>query len=361
MGEPVGLGNFEALILGSMSSGVVAIDAEGAVRVLNAGACQVLGWSGGPPEAALGRDCRQVLAAQPGVARLLLEALERKSPISRGELALEGGAGTIGLTLAPVCDPDGAVCGAGMIFRDLAPIERQDERERLRERLAALGQMAAGLAHEIRNPLAAMEVTAGLLQRRLPEGSEERELLDDLRGELRVVSRTVTRSLEFVRPAAPEPRPVDAVRLLEEALETARARIPFAGTVERAWQDEVPPLEADVEQLRTALTDLIVNAFQAMGGAGRLALSVHAEPRDAGDGDADVVLGVADDGPGVPEGLREKIFYPFFTTKDDGSGVGLANAQKVVASHGGRLELRGRTGPGCEFQVRLPAAGGAHS
>jgi len=347
------------MLLGSMSSGVVAIDRDGAVRVLNAGAQQVLGCSAGAPQAALGHDCREVLAAQPGVARLLLGALERKHPISRGELALSGGVANIGLTLAPVRDAHGRVCGSCMIFRDLAPIERQDERVRLRARLEALGEMAAGLAHAIRNPLAGMEVSAGLLHRRLAPGSEERELLDELLGEMRAVSRSVSQSLEFVRPASPELGRVDPVGLLEEAWHVARARVAFDGAVERAWQDDLPPLEADAEQLRTALTDLVVNALQALDGRGRLTLSVHAEAGGSGDGPPDVILGVADDGPGVPAGLREKIFHPFFTTKEDGSGVGLANAQKVVASHGGRLELTSAPGGGCRFQVRLPSAGGA--
>lgn len=346
--------SFEAWLLGSMSSGVVGIDTEGAVSVLNLGAQQVLGCPAGPPEAALGRDCRQVLAAQPGVVRLLLEALERKSPVSRAELSLEGGGGTIGLTLGPVRDASGRLRGAGMIFRDLAPIERHDEQARLRERLAALGQMAAGLAHAIRNPLAGMEVSAGLLRRQLPEASDERALLDELVGEMRAVSRTVSQSLEYVRPTAPEMRRVDPVRLLEEALDVARARVPFAGVVERAWEAHLPPLEADAEQLRTALADLMGNALEAMADrpGARLSLAVRTAPP------ADLVFSIGDDGPGVPPELREKIFYPFFTTKDDGSGVGLANAQKVVASHGGRLELESPAGAGCVFQVRLPSAEG---
>jgi signal transduction histidine kinase len=347
--------NFEAMILGSMSSGVVAIDCQGAIRVLNAAAQQVLGCPRGAAAAALGRDCREVLERQPRVARLLLGALERESPISRGELSLEGEGATIGLTLGPVRGEQGRVCGAGMIFRDLAPIERQDERARLRDRLAALGEMAAGLAHAIRNPLAGMEVNAGLLRRRLAPDSDERELLDELLSELRAVSRSVTQSLEFVRPATPELARVDPVLLLEEACRTARARVAFAGVVECAWPAELPVLEADAEQLRSALTDLVVNALQALAGHGRLRLSVRSEPAAGSVGPPDVVLAIADDGPGVPDALREKVFHPFFTTREEGSGVGLANARKVVLSHGGQLDLTSVPGGGSCFAVRLPS------
>ena len=112
----------------------------------------------------------------------------------------------------------------------------------------------------------------------------------------------------------------------------------------------VPPVEADAGQLRTALSDLIVNALEAMaeGGGTRLALAVQLR-------EPDVWISVTDDGPGVAPELREKIFYPFFTTKERGAGVGLASAQKVVASHGGHIELDARRGRGCAFHVRLPA------
>lgn len=377
MGEEPGSERFDSWILGSLGSGVVGIDGEGRIASLNAGAQRILGCPEGDRRRALGRDCREVLAPHPAVSRLLLETLERKSPVSRAELEL-GGPGrpcTIGFTLSPVSDAGGRLRGAAMLFRDLTPIERSDEQERLQERLAALGQMAAGLAHEIRNPLAGMEVVAGLLRRRLAGRSEETELVDELLGELRAVAATVSASLEFVRPEAPVPVRVDAVRLLEEALGLALARVPFPGRVERSWQEDLPPLRADEDQLRTALVNLLVNALQAMAAmpAGRLRVAVgtrDADPggralrvdRDGGSrtperGDRELVISVADDGPGVPPELRDKIFYPFFTTREDGSGVGLAMAQKLVASHGGTLELESPPEGGSVFLVRLPEGG----
>jgi nitrogen-specific signal transduction histidine kinase len=215
---------FGSWILGSMSSGVVAIDTRRTVVMMNDGAQRILGCPEGDVASAVGVDCSEVLAAQPAVAQLLIEALDARTPLSRAELVLEavgdGGESTIGFTLSPVRDERSRVCGAAMIFRDLTPFERMDEQLRLRERLTALGQMAADLAHEIRNPLAGMEVIAGLLKRRLNDRLEERTLVDEIIKELRSVADTVTASLEFVRPIALERGPVDPVALVESAIPT---------------------------------------------------------------------------------------------------------------------------------------------
>jgi len=372
---------FEEWILGSLTSGIVAIDAGGRLVTFNTGAQRVLGCEAAGA-AALGRDCREVLRAQPSVVRLLLDALDGRSPLSRAELVLEGGTGglasTIGFTLAPVRDGAGGIRGAAMLFRDLTPLERGDEQERLRERLAALGQMAAGMAHEIRNPLASMEVLAGLLKRRLEQRPEELALLAQLTGELHAVADSVTASLEFVRPLSLARCAVDPRELVEEALRTASQRAPIACVIERRYAPDLPRLHADPELLRSVVTNLIVNALEAMSDLerpARLELCVADRLRDpaarpvrvGADGRAsarslrplrEIVISVADSGPGVPEELREKIFYPFFTTKQRGSGVGLALAQKIVASHGGVLELDGARAAGATFRVRLPACDG---
>ena len=302
---------------------------------------------------------------QPVVSARLLEALDGAERPSRAELTLasrEGRPGlTIGYTIAAVRDEAGAVAGAVLQFRDLTPYERSAEQVRLRERLAALGEMAAGLAHEIRNPLAGMEILTGLLRRRLHQQPEEVALVNELSAEIRRVAQTVTDSLEFVRPMVLRRDPVDPVELLEESLARARSRVPLDVEVQRDYADTLATLRADGERLECVLTNLIVNAFEAMLGAGStpacVALGVRIEtpdPHDATGENTELIFTVTDTGPGIPDDLRERVFYPFFTTKQSGSGVGLAQAQKIVVGHGGRLELCSDAGRGSTFRVRLP-------
>jgi len=370
-------------LLASLSSGLVAIDAAGTVTALNEAAQRILGTPPGDLEGWLGRDFREVLGERPQLVDLLEDALDGRERPSRAELALDPlpgrDAGTIGFTLLPVRDPEGEVRGAAIQFRDLSAFERMDEQERLRDRLAALGEMAAGLAHELRNPLAGMEVVAGLLRRRLPRGGEEAGLVGELVEQLRSMARTLDQVLEFVRPSALAPRELDPVALVDEALDRAAARVPFPGKVERRYAPDLPLLHGDPELLRRAVTDLVVNALEAMvacedGRELRLEVELRWERRPGPLGAVrvergglaaaappgartELVLSVADTGPGVPAELRDRIFYPFFTTKEGGTGVGLASAHKVVGGHGGHIEVDSRAGGGAVFRVRLPLRG----
>lgn len=357
---------FADWMLGSMSSGVIAIDTDERVVRVNDGARRVLRLTGSVSEIS-GRPCAEVLSEQPAAARVLVAALSGQRPLSRAELVLDAPMGqpaqTIGFTLTTVRDDRGGMRGVAMIFRDLTPFERSDEQARLQDRLAALGQMAAGLAHEIRNPLAGMEVVAGLLKRRLADLPDECALVDQITAELRSVADTVSDALGYVRPVVSARAPVDLSALVAEAIEVARTRVEFAGKVVREERGRVDPISADPEQLRAVVTNLVVNAFEAMEGDANACLDVTVEESESTRANIRgvetalryVVLTLGDNGPGIPDDIREKVFYPFFTTKQTGSGVGLASAQKVVASHGGTIELDSRSGKGAVFRVRLPA------
>lgn len=374
---------FPDRVLASLRSGVVGIDVSGALVLLNREAQRLLLGPEGAPEDWLGKDCREVLGAHPTVLRLLCDAAAGRGQLSRAELALDGGL-TLGLSLFPVYDGEGAPRGAAMLFRDLAPVERSAEQERLQARLAALGQMAAGLAHEMRNPLASMEVLAGLLRRRLVAGSEERDLVDDLLAQLRGLSRIVTTSLDFVRPATPRRAPLHPVALVENALARGVPRGGAGVEIVRRFASPLPRIAVDEERMTIALANLFANACDAMraqAASGRriiVSIACEAPPppegcmriseapmaarglcegvRPAPDraGPAGVTIAVADTGPGIPAELHEKIFYPFFTTREGGSGIGLATVQKIVSSHGGHVELESAPGAGTTFRVHLP-------
>jgi signal transduction histidine kinase len=347
-------------IVDSLNCGVVAVDADRRVRVLNDEARSLLLDEGSARGEIVGGDYREILSQRPEVVHQLDEALGGREGSSRAELVLTGmedpSGHTIGFTLRCLHDPSGELRGAAMLFRDLTPFERQGEQERLRDRLAALGEMAAGMAHEIRNPLAGMEVLAGLLKRRLGGAPEALALLGELTGELHAVERAVTASLNYVRATGISREPCDAKELLESALTRAEKRLAFAGQIERCYPDEPIETHCDPDQLRAVLTDLILNAIDAMqdepAAEQRLGLEIRVRERKR-----DIVFCIQDNGPGIPPELRERIFYPFFTTKDEGSGIGLAAAQKVLASHGGRIALESPAAGGARFRVSLPRDG----
>jgi signal transduction histidine kinase len=343
---------FASWLVGSLRTGLLAVDAGGRVVLVSPEAARVIDL--GEPGRALGRELDDVLAAQPALRAVLAEGLRGRDLPSRAELELtlrEGGTRPIGFTLVPVRDADGAPRGAAVLFRDLTPFERADEQERLRDRLAALGQMAAGLAHEIRNPLASIQLLVDLLKRELGDRPAALELVEDVLGELESLTRIVNGSLAFVRPHAATRAPAPLAALVGQALLCARARVPFDGALEVDVPAELRP-SIDALQLESTLVNLIVNAFEAMRDHPRP--TPHALRIAGKVEDGELQLSVADTGPGVAPENRERIFYPFFTTREQGTGVGLAEVHKMVASHGGSVEVQARPGGGAVFVVHLP-------
>jgi signal transduction histidine kinase len=234
--------------------------------------------------------------------------------------------------------------------------------------------MAACLAHEIRNPLASIQVTCSLLKRRLTEDSAGRDLLGKIVAEVRRLDSTVGSSLEFVRPVHLKLEPASLGPMLDEAITTATERHGERGiVVERDREFEVPAFLMDRSLLRQVFENLILNAHEAIGESGRVRITTEVFDassdttvpyRPAGDCASDswprveqfVVVRVADSGPGIEAGDIEKIFYPLFTTKKQGSGIGLAVVRKIVDGHRGLIDVQSVPGQGAEFSVRLPMA-----
>ena len=230
--------------------------------------------------------------------------------------------------------------------------ERRLEAEALRaSRLAAMGETAAMLAHEIRNPLGAMELFTGLLLQDLRERPEAQRLAQQVASGIADLNHLVTNLLEFTRTQQPVSAAVDCRALLEEALGYTTALCAAHGvTVERRYRAPAVPAFADAHLLRPVLLNLLRNAVQAMDGGGTLTVSAAAWGGRAR-------LAIADSGPGIPPGERERIFRPFDTTRARGTGLGLTVAQGLVTAMGGELSLESEVGRGSTFIVALPAPG----
>ena len=353
-------------LIHGMRCGILTVDRTGRLLLLNDLARQILETG---PEVAAGQDVREVLADHPQLAQILLESFSMTTLPNRAEIDLRCRSQkgkTIGFTLSMVPGPDGAPEGAAIFFKDLTYVEHREEQERLRDRLAALGQMAANLAHEIRNPLASIEVTCSLLKRKLPPDPGARDLLDKIVVEVRRLNRTITSSLEFVRPLSLSLAPARIEPLLDEAITVAQGRRGRPEIrVERRYADALPAFLMDRTQMRQVFENLLINAMEAVGERGTVtvesdlvaapaAASVPYRPSERPSFDRYVVVRVRDDGPGIPEDAQAKLFYPFYTTKKQGSGVGLSMARKIVDCHRGLIDVDSRPGEGATFTVRLP-------
>ncbi|HEX9242464.1 MAG TPA: ATP-binding protein [Anaeromyxobacter sp.] len=229
-----------------------------------------------------------------------------------------------------------------------------------RDRLAALGEMSAGLAHEIRNPLAAIKGAAQYLDpSRLP--AEDREFLDIVVEEVNRLDGVVTQFLDYSRPLKSSLAPTNVHEVLERTFKLLAAQFPPNIAVELELADWVPRVQADAEQLKQVFLNLALNAFQAMsGGGGRLHVSTRVARDELafwreGSRRADLVeIRFRDTGPGIPDEARENVFLPFFTTKEKGTGLGLAICQRIVKAHQGSIVARSPPGEGAELLVTLP-------
>jgi signal transduction histidine kinase len=228
-----------------------------------------------------------------------------------------------------------------------------------RDRLAALGEMSAGLAHEIRNPLAAIKGAAQYLDpQKLP--TEDREFLEIMIEEVNRLNGVVTQFLDYSRPLKPSLAPTAVNEVVERTFKLLQPDTPANVAVEISLADWLPRVQADAEQLKQVFLNLALNAFQAMPGGGRLHVSTRVARDELafwreGSRRADVVeIRFRDSGPGVPETERESIFVPFYTTKEKGTGLGLAICQRIVKAHQGSIVVRSPPGDGAEFLVSLP-------
>jgi nitrogen-specific signal transduction histidine kinase len=237
-------------------------------------------------------------------------------------------------------------------------LRRVEAEARRAERLAALGQLSAGLAHEIRNPLGVIKGSAEMLTQKL-QGTQPlaAELAGYISSEVNRLNGLVARFLDFARPQQVELRPVEISQIVDRAVESVQNQLPSSRvTVEREYAAGLPQILADQQLCEGIFINLILNSFQAMNGdqAARDAVLRLSIAREADNGREGVGVVVEDTGPGVPPESREQIFNPFFTSKKDGVGLGLAIVAKFVDDHRGSIRLESNSSTGARFHVFLP-------
>jgi two-component system nitrogen regulation sensor histidine kinase GlnL len=344
----------------SLRNGVLAVTVDGRVAVMNDVAYRILGLP--PRRTDIGRPFTGVLQGQPEVARIIASAFELSHLPNRAELRLKSSNKVIGYTISQVRDARGRVTGATLFFKDLTRVEQLEERERLRDRLAALGEMAAAIAHEVKNPLAGIEVMAGILKRQLPDAPDAQAILGDIIKEAKMANAIVLEVLDFVRPIRLQVERIAVADAVRDAISMAESHVDRGGvSVDASLPENLPCIQGDPHQLRQLFTNLLTNAFEALGGRGTVrivATPVAEEPLPGGEPQGPMLLiEVTDDGPGVPADVMDRIFSPFFTTKPQGSGLGLAIVRKIVDAHDGRIDVSAPPTGGTRFRVTLPVTG----
>ena len=233
--------------------------------------------------------------------------------------------------------------------------ETREEVERLHrtqmsraEHLATLGELAAGLAHEIRNPLAGIAGVIEIIGRDLPEGSPSREVLKDVQQEALHIKQILSELLDYARPRPPVFHPADLNATAEHAVALARQQVLSRPIhIELVKGEGLPPVEHDTAQIQQVLLNLLLNAIQAISGSGKIQVSVESR-------DASAAVTVSDTGRGIAPEYLPNIFRPFFTTKGHGTGLGLSLARRIVEDHGGHIEVSSQPGVGSRFTVWVP-------
>lgn len=330
------LSALHASIVQSMGSGLVTMGPTGAVTFLNKAGEQMTGLMLAQVR---GRDAAQWFSAF--------------QSSTRGEADLVNVRGTrlrLGYSTFPLADARGNALGTAVIFQDLTSLRAMEEAVARSERLADLGRIAAGLAHELRNPLASMMGSVELLRSGKDFEEEDRRLLGIVLREAGRLEKLVTEFLAFARPAPLRTVPTDLAPLAGETLDVF-GHDPAGGalTIERSLAPA--PADVDPDRLRQVLWNLLVNARQAIDAAGRASGRIAVA---TGRAPAGPWLSVEDDGVGIDPADRQRIFVPFYSTREQGTGLGLATIHRVVEAHGGSIEVESEPGRGARFTVRLP-------
>jgi len=355
--------DYEALVSG-LPDALVGVDADIRVVLWNPAAEELLGRSA---RRVIGRPLKEVFPPDTSLVRHLTDTFATGESRSESSAVIEGQDGRpvrVSIVTAPLAGRSGAIDSAVAVVRDITRLHQLESEVRRGETLAAAGQMAVGLAHEIRNPLSAIRGAVQLLQRELGDEARWGEYTDVLLKEVTRVNGIIEMLLDLSRPVTLRAVPLNVHQLLERVAllleEMAAARqVSFV----RRYDPSLPPIMADEDRLVQVFHNLMRNAIEAMPEGGKLTLVTRLSMNplfakvDLGQGQRTMAeIQVVDEGAGIPAATREKLFTPFFTTKDRGLGLGLALCHRIVEEHKGAMQVTSEPGRGTAFSCFLPIA-----
>jgi two-component system sensor histidine kinase AtoS len=338
-------------VLASMTNGLVTVDLQGRIVTMNEMAERILGKE---KEDIAGTPCGQAFGGYPPLSRILMETLSTGKGTFHSEMELRAGENTLWLSVStsPLTNGAGTKMGALAVFQDVTEFKALEERLRQADRLAALGTVSAGLAHEIKNPLSAIKTFVQLLPKKSQSPVFMEKFNITVPREIDRINQLVEDLLELTRTRKrpwvtlnPNPLLLQAAELLGEEMLKKEVRL------EKVLDPGLPPVQGDPDSLYRAFSNIMINSIQAMPDGG--ILMIRSEQDTAL---STVIITFRDTGIGMDEKTAKNLFNPFFTTKDKGVGLGMALTHKIIEDHRGKIEVISEPGKGSTFTLTLPVA-----
>ncbi len=344
--------NYLSNILESMTLGVVVVDLDGNISIVNRASCELSGYSfeqlsGKPYSKTIGKNI-PVESTPVHTLQTGREMISREKEI----ITKNGNVLPVEYNTSLVVNKNGEILGALEIFSDLREIKKLQEEVQQARTLAALGEMAGNVAHELRNPLGGIGGYAALLERDLDVEDPRRQLVQKIIEGVAGLNRVASNLLVYTRPIRPNKRPVDIMMVIDDVMMLTEVELEQDESnikIRKYLRVKEFELNFDPELFHQVFLNLIKNAVQAMNDEGTLSIGVrnlkHEELLE---------IYVKDTGTGIPEEDRKKLFLPFFTTKTDGTGLGLSIAKKIMDAHLGEIIVESEVGSGTTFRIRFP-------
>jgi two-component system sensor histidine kinase HydH len=338
------LESYTANVVNSMPNGLISLDSEGRITTLNQNAADLLGLAFPKVK---GMQLKDVMK-ECDLRNTLLPASDIFEQQKECRLN-DGRVIPLSITSSLLKDEEGKIIGKVIILRDLQDIKTLEKKIERSERLASLGRMAAGIAHEIRNPLSSIKGFAQYFRKKFAPGSEDENYALVMANEVDRLNRFIQDLLNFAKPQEPKFRPVDIIKTMEHTLKLTESDFLEKDIrVIKKFDEQIPQISADNDMLIQAFLNIIINANEAMEENGELIITVRKNHNQS------VHISIEDKGKGIAKTDLRKIFDPFFTLKSGGSGLGLAIVYRIVENHHGEIEVKSEPGKGTIFKINLP-------